>query len=252
MKIIIYALTLLVTALTMYVYKDITTIPEVTFKTIKTYYYVVEGALQTLDVQVYVHNSQDALLDTKTIDRVTLFNDTILLDVTLNRITYSHQEIYNEVSYDSYIFDITLPSLGQNEWIDSLQMTIDYMNQTSVTLYLGVLEYFINGHQMGSSWSSIDAIRDETLMTIKAFHIKSLPCDARVFVSNTYQVNQTCINDFVVLTLKSDDVIFTHVPLIIDTNEAYEWIIGMSWITSKRMLVQTEGYHYEYTYHQTL
>ncbi|MGA0351842.1 MAG: hypothetical protein ACO3MF_03740, partial [Acholeplasmataceae bacterium] len=175
--------------------------------------------------------------------------DQFHMDVILQHIEFSHQELYQEKKMDCYIFRIEIPRLGVHQLLEHLKMIVTYFDNTSLSLYLGVLEIFPSIVHQTTSWDHIEVTRHKDIMTIQAFDIKALSCQANILFSYVYTLELSCSNQIMTATFTMDDIIFTDVPLIIQLNQEEEWIIGMKWISSLRMLQQTEGYHRAYTYY---
>jgi hypothetical protein len=86
-------------------------------------------------------------------------------------------------------------------------------------------------------------------MTIQSFHIEALSCDAVVSISYMYTLINACEDDNYIASIVDNSLLFLSIPIIIRHDLVEEWIIGVTWISSQRMLIQTEGYHHEYTYY---
>lgn len=249
MKLIIYVLTISALVLSLYIYLEFQEDDVVKMKTIDTYYYAFESRKDTIDVSVYTSKNPKILNDVNAIDRVIFKNTNVQFDVSLKDIKYSHQENFEETTYDVLKYHIVLPKLGMYQFIDHLQMTLFFVDNTETTLYLGVLEYFIDHLEDSLPWTSIDITREDALMTIQSIAIRGLACDTTIEVSKRYLIDVSCHEATLFATLNKQDVIFTHIPIFLSHLNQREVIIGATSIQSLRMLSQTEGFHREYTYY---
>ena len=94
------------------------------------------------------------------------------MDVLLQHIEFSHQELYQEKKMDCYIFTIEIPRLGVHQLLEHLKMIVTYFDNTSLSLYLGVLEIFPSIVHQTTSWNHIEVARHKDIMTIQTFNIK--------------------------------------------------------------------------------
>ncbi len=249
MKLIMYILTISALVLSLYIYLDIQDEDVLILKTIDTYYYAFETRKDTIDISMYTSENPKIVNDISAIDRVIFKNRHVQFDVSLKDIKYSHQEQFDGATYDVLKYHIELPKFGTYQFMDHMQMTVFFVDNTEITLYLGVLEYFIDDLEDSLSWASIDISRDDDMMTIQSISISGLACDTTIEVSKRYHLDLTCDDSRLLATFQDQDVIFTHIPIFLTRLNQREVIIGASSIHSLRMLAQTEGFHREYTYY---
>lgn len=249
MKLLIYMLTVTTIVFSMYVYINVNHQPYIGIKTIDSYYYAFENLKDSIEVPLYIEDSSKVVSDMQSIDRIKFHNTNIQFDGRLKDITRSHQEIYEDISYDVFEYHIELPKLGLYQFYDHMQMTLYFIDDTELTVYIGVLEYFINSLGDALKWTSIDLIRDNDIMTIRIINIQGVSCKMTVEMSKTYDVDRLCDARGMTVTLRDEGVIVTNIPIFMTLESQQEVIIGATQIHSLRMLSQTEGYQREYTYY---
>ena len=249
MKLYMYILTVSVLVICIYLVLQMHEEDALFIKTIDTYYYAFETRKDTIDISLYTSKDPHMFHDVSSIDRVIFKNTNVQFDVTLKGIKYSHQEHYEATTYDVLTYHIQLPKFGTYQFLDHVQMTLFFIDNTEITLYIGVLEYFIDDLEDSLTWSSIDISRDEDVMTIQSISIHGIACETNVAVSKRYLVDVTCRDMTLLATFHKEDVIFTHIPIFLTHLNQREIIIGATSIQSLRMLSQTEGFHREYTYY---
>ena len=245
MRKIFTILTLSLIALTMYYLKHVENQTHVYITTVLKYHYVVETMKASIHIPIFISSNKTALTDATQIDRIKIKNDTIMLDLILIDITLSHQETYLDTTYDLYYYQLTVPRLNQHVFIDDASIVLSMVDGIEHEFLIGALEIMMFESSVERAWEDIYAKRDDDLLSIESLYVVSQTL-LDLMISPHVKSHMTLDGQTYRVHLEDHAWLYWDIPLIIKEDNQSEMIIGMHWITSKRILSQTEGYHVTY------
>jgi hypothetical protein len=241
MKLFFYLMSLMTIVMTVFGVQALEKDTFLVIRSIQTHYQVTDGA--SFSVSVYASQISDLLLATD-IDRTRFISDDLTFDVGFEDMSQDHQETYLNRTYFEYEIKLNLPTLYQDIYLKDVYLEITTLTHTHLILigHLTITPY-MSSH--AHDWGSIYGIRQEKTMTLDKIIIETSE-DLHVFISEgiSYQVIKH--DTYIEIQIHTKDTIITHPILVIQSVHGTEMIAGMNFISSKRMLTQTEGFHYVY------
>jgi len=212
------------------------------------YHYVVAHTKETIEVPLFISNKHHPLLIKHDIDRIRLMNGGVNMDVVIQDIVWSHEETFQDITYGVYHYILTIPTIDYPFLMEDVSLHIEHIEGKQYALEIGYVEFFNRTNPYDASWSNMFANRFSETLSIESMHITSNIIDD-LYVSPNIETTLTYLNQAYRLTLENKVVLFWDVPIFIEKNGSIEMIIGVKWITSKRILSQTEGYHVTYLWY---
>ena len=241
MKILLYLMTICVILVTSLLVKSYDVDNFLVIRSINTHYETIDGG--TSSIELYASQISNQLLSTE-IDRVKLSNDTLSFDVAVDSMEQTHQETYQSRTYFVYKLSIQLPYFYSDIFMDNVIIEITTLDSFH-DIQIGNLNIIVFDSNHAHDWSAISGRRHETLMTLESIIVET-KASLNVYLSPhiTYEVQKH--EDFIEILILNHQNIILKPILFIQSDEGLEMIIGIQYISSKRMLEQTEGYHHVY------
>jgi hypothetical protein len=209
------------------------------------YHYIVESIKDKMIIPLFISEKNNEMTLLEHIDRIQLKNNVITFDVSLESISMRHQETKDDMTYYMFEYQILLPRFNLEMYLENLFVMITELDGTLHEYRIGALEIFITPDIFDSTWSEIQAIRHKEILSIDYIDIKT-----------TEEVILTMSNHIEALTISYEHgfkmfipkimILFLDIPVMIVTPETKEMIIGIQWLSSKRMLSQAEGFYVIY------
>lgn len=241
MKLLFYVMSLLIilmTAIAIQVFKNDSFL---VIRSIQTHYQVNDGS--TLSISLYASQLSESLLASE-IDRTRLIGEDITFDVSLNDMKQDHQETYLNRTYFHYELFLILPYFFEDMFIENVYLEITTLAHIHV-IRIGNINITPYESTYTHGWQSIYGIRNEDIMTLDTIIIETEEnLDIFLLEGMSYHVIKHPTH--IEIHISTTQLIITDPIIIIQTSNGKEMIAGMNFISSKRMLIQTEGFHYVY------
>lgn len=241
MKILFYVMSLLVVLMTAIAVQVFENDSFLVIRSIQTHYQVLDGS--TLSISLYASQLSESLLASE-IDRTRFIGEDITFDVSLEDMKQDHQETYLNRPYFHYELLLTLPYFFEEIVIENVYLEITTLTHTHV-IRIGNINITPYESTYAHGWQSIYGIRNDDLMTLDTIIIETEE-DLDIFLLEGMSYHVTKHPTHIEIHIITTRMIITDPILIIQTSNGKEMIAGMNFISSKRMLVQTEGFHYVY------
>jgi hypothetical protein len=241
MKLLFYVMSLLIVLMTAIAVQVFENDSFLVIRSIQTHYQVLDGS--TLSISLYASQLSESLLASE-IDRTRLIGEDITFDVSLEDMKQDHQETYLNRTYFHYELFLILPYFFEEIVIENVYLEITTLMHTH-EIRIGNINIIPYESTYAHGWQSIYGIRNDDLMTLDTIIIETEE-DLDIFLLEGMSYHVTKHPSHIEIHISTTQMIITNPILIIQTSNGKEMIAGMNFISSKRMLVQTEGFHYVY------
>jgi hypothetical protein len=214
------------------------------FKSIKQSckkYKPIKTTWQSSPFYLFISDDRHPLTQLEYIDRIQIKNDVINFDVFIHSITMSHQETKDDITYHMIDYELRVPRLNVELYLKNIYCLITLHDGSTHTFKIGALEMFLKPNVFDATWSEIQAVRHQDIVSIHYIDIITKE-DVTLSMSSHIETTTTKHEHGYHMYIPKSDIIYLDIPIIINTNENIEMIIGVKWLSSKRMLNQTEGY----------
>jgi hypothetical protein len=205
------------------------------------YHYVVDSVKESIIISLFISDDRHPLTQLEYIDRIQIKNDVINFDVFIHSITMSHQETKDDITYHMIDYELRVPRLNVELYLKNIYCLITLHDGSTHTFKIGALEMFLKPNVFDATWSEIQAVRHQDIVSIHYIDIITKE-DVTLSMSSHIETTTTKHEHGYYMYIPKSDIIYLDIPIIINTNENIEMIIGVKWLSSKRMLNQTEGY----------
>jgi hypothetical protein len=209
------------------------------------YHYVVESVKEKMIIPLFISDVSHELTHIDNIDRIQLKNNTMIFDVSLMSLNMSHQETKDDLTYYMFEYEVLIPRFNLDMYLENIMVLITTNEGIIYTFRIGALELFVKPDVFDSTWSNIQAVRHSDILSIDYMNIQT-GGNITVWFSNHINTETIINNESYHMFVPVSSILFLDIPLIIQTNELKEMIVGIQWISSKRMLSQAEGYYVIY------
>jgi hypothetical protein len=209
------------------------------------YHYIVESIKDKMIIPLFISEIEHEMTLLENIDRIQLKNNVMIFDVSLESIFMHHQETKDDMTYYMFEYQILLPRFNVDMYLENLFCIITEIDGTLHEYRIGTLEIFITPDIFDSSWSEIQAIRQKEILSIEYIDIKTTE-DVTLSMSNHIETSTISYENGFKMFIPKSIIIFLDIPVMIVTPEKKEMIIGIQWISSKRILSQAEGFYVIY------
>lgn len=209
------------------------------------YHYIVESVKETLIIPLFISDMKDDMTLINNIDRIQLTNKVMTFDVSLESISMHHQETKDDITYFMFEYQLLVPRFNVDMHLENIFFIITKRDGSSHEFRIGTLEIFTTPDVFDSTWSEIQAIRQKEILSIEYIDIKTSE-EVKLSMSNHIETTTILFTDGYKMFLPQSMIVFLDIPFIIETEQKKEMIIGIQWLSSKRMLSQTEGFHVIY------
>lgn len=242
MKLLLYMMSLLAILMTTLFFQAYEKDTFLVIRSINTHYQLIDGS--SFNVSLYASQIADELLHSE-IDRTRLLSNHMSFDVTIEDKIQNHQETYMNRIYFHYEIIMTLPYFFESIYLDDLYLEITTLNAHQHIIQLGKMNIIPYISTFSHAWDSIYGVRHETIMTLHSIIIETQEdIDVRMLDGIDYNIVKH--PSHIEIKIESKTAILMHPIIIISTSQGEEMIAGLAFISSKRMLIQTEGFHYVY------
>jgi len=243
MKLLLYLMSLLSILLTVLWMQAVEKDSFLVIRTINTHYQLIDGS--TFYVSLYASQITDELLHSD-IDRTRILSTYVSFDVEFKDKIQKHQETYMERTYYVYEIQMKLPYFFEPIYMEELYLEITTMNNDKHVIELGKMNIIPFMSNSSHAWNSIYGVRNETIMTLDSIIVETLEdFDVQMLEGIEYDIIKHA--DYIQIKIKPARSIIMEPIIIIASVQGEEMIAGMVLISSKRMLIQTEGFHHVYS-----
>jgi hypothetical protein len=209
------------------------------------YHYVVESVKEKMRIPLYISDSNHDLTLIENIDRIQLKNDVMIFDVALISIEMSHQETKDDMTYYMFEYEVLIPRFNLDMYLENIILIMTTTIGLIHEFRIGTLEIFIKPDVFDSTWSNIEAVRHTDVLSIHYMNIVT-EATINVFISQHINTELKATSRGFQMLIPVSHILFLDIPIMIQTNEDKEMIVGIQWISSKRILSQAEGYYVIY------
>lgn len=241
MKILFYVMSLLTILMTVLAVQVFEKDSFLIIRSIQTHYQVIDGS--TLSISLYASQISESLLASE-VDRTRLIGDDITFDVSLDDLIQDHQETYLNRTYFHYELFLILPYFFEDIFIENVYLEITTLEHKHL-IRIGNINIISYESTYTHDWQSIYGIRNDETMTLDTIIIETEE-DLNIILLEGISYHVIKHDTYIEIHIKTTQVIVMDPIIIIQTSNGKEMIAGMNFISSKRMLVQTEGFHYVY------
>jgi hypothetical protein len=242
MKLLFYMMSLLAILMTVVSIKAFEKDTFLVIRSIHTHYQLIDGS--SFYVSLYASQIADDLLHTE-IDRTRLLSDHMSFDVAFEDMIQNHQETYMSRIYFHYEIHMTLPYFFESMYLENVYLEITTINDQQHIIQLGKMNITPYVSTFSHAWDSIYGVRHETIMTLISIIIETQE-DIDVMMLEGIEYSIIKHPSHIEIKIESKHAILMHPIILISTSQGDEMIAGIPFISSKRMLIQTEGFHYVY------
>lgn len=205
------------------------------------YHYVVESVKEHIIIPLFISHMNHDITNSDDIDRIQLKNEFMTFDVSLSSIFMSHEETKNDITYVMFEFTFVLPRFNLDLYLDNVFCVLTVSDGTTHAFRIGALEFFTTPNVFDSTWSEIQAIRHEEVLSIDYIDVKTTE-EVTLLMSNHIKTSTISNQNGLFMYIPKSHILYLDIPIIIETGDKKEMIVGILWLSSKRMLSQAEGY----------
>lgn len=205
------------------------------------YHYVVESVKDHIIMPLYLSHMDHDITHSDDIDRIQLKNEVMTFDVSLSSIFMSHEETKNDITYVMFEFKFVLPRFNLDMYLENVFCVLTVNDGTTYEFRIGTVEIFTTPNVFDSMWSEIQAIRHKDVISIDYIDVKTTE-DVTLFMSNYIKTSTISNQNGLHMYIPKSHILYLDIPIIIETGDKKEMIVGILWLSSKRMLSQAEGY----------
>ena len=241
MKLLFYLMSLITILMTILGVKAFEKDSFLVIRSIQTHYQVIEGS--SFSVSLYASQISELLLSSE-IDRTRLIGNDLSFDVSFDYMIQDQQETYLNRAYFHYELFLIVPYFDEDIFIEDVILEITTLEKTH-HIHIGYINIISYESTYSHDWQSIYGIRNEFIMTLDKIIIETEE-DLNIMMLEgiTYHVIKHPTH--VEINIETMHTIILNPIIIIQSTNGKEMIAGMNFISSKRMLIQTEGFHYVY------
>lgn len=241
MKLLFYVMSLVTILMTILGVQAFEKDSFLVIRSIQTHYQVIEGT--SFSVSLYASQISELLLSSD-VDRTRLIGDDISFDVSFDDMLQDHQETYLNRTYYHYELFLIMPYFYEDIFIEDVMLEITTLDHKHL-IQIGNINIVSYDSTYAHDWQSIYGIRNESILTLDKIIIETEE-DLNIIMLEGISFHVMKHLTHIEITIKTTRAIITNPIIIIQTTSGKEMIAGMNFISSKRMLVQTEGFHYVY------
>ena len=232
-------------AITMYYLRTVENQTHLHIVSLLKYHYVVESLKDSIHIPIFISHKDSAITHLDKIDRIQIKNATTSLDLKLIDITWSHQETYIDITYHMFNYHLEVPRLNQSLYMQEAMIELTMQDGIKHVFFIGALEVMMHEDTYESSWTDMYAKRHQDRLSVESMYVVSSK-PLILMISDAISSSMSVDNDTYRIELRDHSLLYWDIPVSIYDQEKHEMIIGMHWISSKRILSQTEGYHVTY------
>jgi hypothetical protein len=201
--------------------------------TVDTEYSFVMGENSKGTVMYYVTDIEHPLTKISQIMRVILYDQSNdqRLDVNVVDIEIGHEEVYLKERYYRIMITFDIPKLSHDMIFDDAYMTIELMDQLSFSMRLGRLSLYDHStDEPYLNWTSLSGLKNEGDLRSRIGEIivsyeGDCPTIDHIDIGTTADLNFTCNNKKLIISIGSAFYLLYDVPIIITYHDGTRQVI---------------------------